>query len=1241
MSLPFGYSANFKVLGKTEPQNLSYAGAFEATNGNFTSLADHIGKGHPWMPALLDGDRTRRQQNANYTELLAADVDGGLSIEQALQNPFISQHCGLGIETASSTPELSKFRLVFRLARPVKGWQQIRICYCYLIEVLAVADSACKDASRFFFGAPGREAFLLDESAVLPESFLADAIAWHKAKQQRIALEKAEREAQRKVWCDANPIEGTDQIDLVRQALACIPPYTPGNGTYDGLRTTIAGVLNELGAEGEALLREWDGGLGQWGRGGFDRILKSIERSHSSRKAGLGSLFHLARQYGFEFPQTNSQVTRQTWEKGQKGQLLKAVKTSAETKPKLFDIASKAKRDEDVYWTEFAKQLNISLPENRQERRAAVEAELRKRQLLPANHIEGQFTALSLAVDGTRKLYILDGQKCTRKTSGAGTGLFINAIKVQAKSLAIAPTRVLVKDLVANLNRALKAVLGNNPSDERHGNWAAHHMQASWWNYPIAVTCPESVHKVAEENFELVFIDEANEDLQRVFDGSLGTEPTLCRKALAKVLGRAKTVAISTDAMYRVTVSAVQRLGGFAPSEIETIQRKRPQNPNISIYLYHDNAQVRAERWDGAKGGPPQSNRAFYSWLNQLIKEIEAGKRISIPCGSQSKARLIHRILREHFKGSGKKGQVLDGKFTPGKVKGEFANGCDDWLYTNQPDWLIFTPVFNSGVSIESEYFDSQFEYISGFEGATAASQRGERVRDVIFGKRINARYIYTTNRGLSKHPDIDLFFPDFWRGLLTAEKSLGLSSATGVAKAIGALDFLNQHQNKSQLEIDEIRELPEFWAIQARELYFKLETLTSEWIGNGWKIQQANLLEPSETEHLKESVAAAEEQAIGRLSRATALARPDFSESDEPAGPLQTTKRHKADLVRQFGAWDKLSLLEKVTTNGTSKIAPWLAAWDAAPDARGKIKAIRIRALIHIGLYEPELWQGICHAKALRAIAIATDEHSLPDLPAAPHEIELAQLVLEAPLIPEILKGKITNWTKLDCTAVAAYARQNAQRLSALSRHSQRIHGLQFTPQTPDTKCLHKLLQIPGYEAVTDGREAGKYKYWRYRLRTLSDIEGRIAQLLKKGKSVSAADERDRYRYETAEETMNRAKGVMKEIASGIIESWGQVAERIKLKIQENQPDPELQYRDNPSTEVLDPSPNPPPLESEPLSHLQQICLDILRGCDHWGQYLSIYQCLGADDTASLWALLTPDQQQHILVLQRQRVAA
>lgn len=222
MMATFKYGANFRVTGKADPQSLSYPQAWQATQGSFADLAGHIGQGHPWMPALLDRGQRREQPHSNHAEVLGLDIDSGLAIDQALNHPFISAHCGLGIESASSSPEHEKFRLIFKTVAPIGGWATIRICNRYLAHLVGSADPACKDASRYFFGAPGRTPFLLNEAATLPASFIEDALAWDAAE---VARATAEAEEKRRRWAEYKAQNPSDSGDIVKDALSYIAPY--------------------------------------------------------------------------------------------------------------------------------------------------------------------------------------------------------------------------------------------------------------------------------------------------------------------------------------------------------------------------------------------------------------------------------------------------------------------------------------------------------------------------------------------------------------------------------------------------------------------------------------------------------------------------------------------------------------------------------------------------------------------------------------------------------------------------------------------------------------------------------------------------------------------------------------------------------------------------------------------------------------------------------------------------------
>lgn len=78
------YGANFKIFGKTDPKKLSYAGAFTPEQGTPLDLPNYVSNGHLWMPALLDDNGKRWQNLANHAEVLGANIDQGLTLEQAI-----------------------------------------------------------------------------------------------------------------------------------------------------------------------------------------------------------------------------------------------------------------------------------------------------------------------------------------------------------------------------------------------------------------------------------------------------------------------------------------------------------------------------------------------------------------------------------------------------------------------------------------------------------------------------------------------------------------------------------------------------------------------------------------------------------------------------------------------------------------------------------------------------------------------------------------------------------------------------------------------------------------------------------------------------------------------------------------------------------------------------------------------------------------------------------------------------
>lgn len=350
---------NTKIVGKTGADQLSHPGAFRPASLTLQELATHCGqRGHPWMPAVLDKGARRYQQHANHAELLSLDIDSGMTIAEATAHPFISRCCGLGIETSSSTPDHNKFRLVFPL-HPSQGalqdYRLIKRCNLYLQSLVQAADKSCKDASRFYFGATERQPFVLNKSATLPESFVQDAEAWH-SEQERMAEEQyreALRRTEERRLQHGKPTQQT-QIALVELALGSIPSRKPGSGNYDEWMRILAALVHEFEIEiAIALVEKYSPSI----QGSSWNVPKKARSFHKAtgRPVTLGTLFYIAKSYGFEFPKAE----RKIFEMGEPNQAQYISYLQTEQERERCDQAEAEERQHNSFSELITKACNL------------------------------------------------------------------------------------------------------------------------------------------------------------------------------------------------------------------------------------------------------------------------------------------------------------------------------------------------------------------------------------------------------------------------------------------------------------------------------------------------------------------------------------------------------------------------------------------------------------------------------------------------------------------------------------------------------------------------------------------------------------------------------------------------------------------------------------------------------------------------------------------------------------------
>jgi predicted XRE-type DNA-binding protein len=334
----------FNATGRNKDWDFKKLAAnFQDTEGTLADVQEHIKAGHAICAGLLGGkwrskahiigshwllldidnsDIARdaygkpiKDENGNYIKI----YDPQLTIEEALAHPFIQKHCALLYTTASHKPEWHKFRLIFPLPQYVEGADTVEACTRFLMQQLP-HDPACKDASRVFYGNTEAEFFIVNPQATLPPEWVTQAIAIAQTEREEYQQRIQEIESRRQQFREISDIEGWDTEQLIQQALSLIPPRSPGSGNYDECRQVLMALVNHYGpAEAEIIAEKWSPSI----KGTTWNIRAKI-RSFRRTGISIGTLFHIAKQYGFRFPQRQYEprhtqqglISRQEWELG-------------------------------------------------------------------------------------------------------------------------------------------------------------------------------------------------------------------------------------------------------------------------------------------------------------------------------------------------------------------------------------------------------------------------------------------------------------------------------------------------------------------------------------------------------------------------------------------------------------------------------------------------------------------------------------------------------------------------------------------------------------------------------------------------------------------------------------------------------------------------------------------------------------------------------------------------------------
>lgn len=137
-------------------------------------FSKHIPSGHTLLPAVMNGGV--KSDNFVQQELIIVDVDQDntteniISVEETIEKLEKLGLTPVGYHYSfTSTTELPKYHIIFRLNKPVKDINKMSFIINILIKVIGNSDTACKDAARIFFTTNGekQKVVLLNKDALI------------------------------------------------------------------------------------------------------------------------------------------------------------------------------------------------------------------------------------------------------------------------------------------------------------------------------------------------------------------------------------------------------------------------------------------------------------------------------------------------------------------------------------------------------------------------------------------------------------------------------------------------------------------------------------------------------------------------------------------------------------------------------------------------------------------------------------------------------------------------------------------------------------------------------------------------------------------------------------------------------------------------------------------------------------------------------------------------------------------
>ncbi|WP_168212738.1 MULTISPECIES: plasmid replication protein, CyRepA1 family [unclassified Bradyrhizobium] len=173
MDRKYPLSVHAGIVDKPDEAGRRRSGrGWDAVELSKTEIVEAIREGWAMAPQYRGGHR--KTGNFIGVGFLAADVDAGMTLDEANDHPFVRHHAGLVHTTVSHTAERHRLRIIFLLDEPIQSardWADAQLG----IALKFNSDASVSDGARMFFG--NTKAAIYHIGRTLPAAVVAGLIA--------------------------------------------------------------------------------------------------------------------------------------------------------------------------------------------------------------------------------------------------------------------------------------------------------------------------------------------------------------------------------------------------------------------------------------------------------------------------------------------------------------------------------------------------------------------------------------------------------------------------------------------------------------------------------------------------------------------------------------------------------------------------------------------------------------------------------------------------------------------------------------------------------------------------------------------------------------------------------------------------------------------------------------------------------------------------------------------------------